>query len=429
MGNSEIAGSLSGKRRLLTSSFSLNVPYGISFIVTFVTLPLILKGLNKESYGLFVFALAVEEWVSSISGLNITAGMKRGLAHSLDGTFVYALLRRWLILILVGMLLGVSSFFTVLVLKKATLGYLLLIMAIYAMTGVLFRPLLLEFFAAKKLFYQLAFWKTLMTSIPAVGSALVALSSGDVLFFALFQLGSMTLISFVGCIYIMRKYSLVKAYRLQKVDTTCFSYGLRMIPADFTSLLAFKLSHFIIGPFLGFAELAVFSVASGFRDKVSEMMKNVRTLVYSDFASMHEKQIIRKISNKLFLLLVVSLLITLGIISAVTFYVKLFLPTEFALSISYFIVLSLSFPASLIDIVLQTMFESHLRHRELIIRRVSSDLLRIAMIFVMGYFFGVMGICAAISVSMWVGVSICYYLTKKLLKENNERLAIGYEHS
>ena len=76
----------------------------MGLLVGLTVLPEVLRSLPQEDYGRLQFAIAVQLWVITVSGKNILEGAKRGIAKGLDGTLLFALKRRVIFLLRVGVL-------------------------------------------------------------------------------------------------------------------------------------------------------------------------------------------------------------------------------------------------------------------------------------------------------------------------------------
>jgi O-antigen/teichoic acid export membrane protein len=354
----------------LSSFFFLSLPYPILFLSTFVSLPIILRSIQKQDYGSFFFIIAVCDWLTAATGTNILSGMKRGIARGEDGTFIFAFLRRLMLLSIVIVPLIIAPFFLKGLAIEKTLSRLIYIVPLALLANSLFKPIIIEFFVAKKQFGALAVWKIIMYTVPYATSAFVAYLTRNVVLFALTQLGTLLFICLVCFSILIGRYRLFPSYREGKINSDCYAYGLKLITVDLISITSFKMSTFLIGPLLGFGELAVFAVANNLRDRVSEFIKNIRSFFYADFSQSNLPALVEKVGARMGTLILFSLCISFVIALIGIGYIKFILPADYSLAALYFIILSFSFPASIIDIVLMTMLESQLRHKELILRRV-----------------------------------------------------------
>lgn len=399
------------QRYFIDSSF-LIFPQIIGTLVSLVTLPIILTNLPVADYGRFQLVLAMQVWLTALSGAHIASGSIRGIARGIDGSFLFAFLARLKLLVIAGLIgFGIAAYFYFI--NSYTFFYLLTILSIFLLTGYSFQSSYLQFLIAKKKFKQMAIWRITTSVVTPVISALVAYLTHNIVTFAGVQLGLTSLISCTAWVYVVRKNNLFSAYRRGKIDKQCVPYGLKLIPIDLISVTSAKISHFIIGPFFGFINLAVFSISTKLRDKFAELIRNVPSLLYSDFAQTDRNKVIKIINSRLKLLGVISIIFTFLFIGTGYFYIKLFLPKSYQLAIPYFVILGMAFPANMLAIVLHTLLESHLRYKELAIIGVIPNLFKIFLILLCGYFWGVIGICIGMTASGWLSFGFYYILTLK----------------
>lgn len=399
--------------------FFLNTPSLLNSLIALVTLPIILSHLPVADYGKWQFILAIQIWLSVFTGENITVGSKRGIAQGLDGTLLYGLFSRLKLLTPLGaVVIGTAFFVRIFGLQDSTFAILLLIIGIYLVFGYVFQKSLHEFLIAKKRFKAWSFWQMLITSLSTIIATWAALHTGNIVYFASFYLGSVVLLSGTGFVWILKKEKVVESYRKGEIDKKCESYGLKLIPVDLISQTGVKISHFVIGPFFGFANLAVFSVANKLRDKCAGVIKTARPLFYADFARTDKKELTKTINRHLVRMGIIGIFFTIIFMGLGWFYIKFFLPESFQAAIKYFFILVLSMPAVTMAIVFHTALESHLRYKELSLAIVFSNVLRLFLIILFGYFWQITGICVALMMSSWITCGFYYILTLK--KESAE---------
>jgi len=399
-------------QKYLTSSFFLNAPLVINTLIALATLPVVLVNLPIAEYGKWQFFLAVQMWLVASTAGNITVASKRGIAKGMDGTFIYAFLARLKLLFSAGFLvLGVAFAFKIL--RGNNISVLLAIIGLYLIFGYLFQISFFEFLIAKKRFREWCFWQILIFSVSIVGSTLAAFLTKNIIYFALVQLGSVGLLGFIAWLWIVTKDNLVKSYKKVEIDKECVHYGLKLIPVDLVLITASKVSHFLIGTFFGFANLALFSVANKLRDKFAGIIKSVRPLLYADFAKIEGRQLIRVINRHLLKIGAFGIFLTFLFIGVGWFYMKFFLPESFQKASVYFAILALGLPAGILAIVLHTILESHLRYKELTVIGIIPNLLKIILILAFGCLWRITGVCFALTISGWLSFGFYYLLTLK----------------
>lgn len=394
------------------NSFYLILPQFVAVLIGAITLPIILANLPVEDYGLSQFVLTLEVWLVVFSGDNITAGAKRGIAKELDGTFLFAFFARFKLLIIVGLIGLIASFF-VYNAGFNTLALLLAIMCAFLIFGYLFQVSYPEFFIAKKQFKSFAAWQIISSIITAASTTATAFFTHNILMFTIVQFGISTLISWMGWLYIVKKNNLILAYKKGEIDKECVSYGKKLIPADIVSLTAGKISHFIIGPFFGFANLAVFSIANKLRDHFATFIKKVRPLFYADFTKNKKDELIKSLNSKLKYGIIISIIATLFCIIGGYLYIKLFLPSAYRAAITYFLILSLTLPPIILMLIMHIILEVNFRYKELSAIATIPNLIKIALILVLGSLFKTIGVCWGVVLGQWIIFGFYYFFVFK----------------
>lgn len=397
-------------QKYFSGTFFLNVPLVVNTAVALVTLPIALTNLPIADYGKWQFVLALQYWILSISGGGITLGSKKGIAQGLDGTFLYAFLARLKLLVPLSVIVLVITFYL------KSLGYyifsiFLVIVGFYLIFGYLFQNSLYEFLTAKKRFKERCFWQILIPFISTVGSALVAYRTKNIIYFAIFQLGSGTILSWIAVLLLLKKGKIMESYRKGEIDKGCVPYGLKLIPANLVYVTAYHVSHLIIGPFFGFASLAIFSVANKLKEKLASVTKNFYSLIYADFAKREKDELIRLIKFHLikigfFGIILVSVFIFIGWI-----YIRFFLPEGYQYATVYLVILALGLIPGVLTITLHTILESHFCYKELTVITIIPSLLRIILVLIFGYFWRIIGVCSALALTNWISFGFYYLLT------------------
>lgn len=399
-------------KRYFIDSFFLITPQVLAISVALITLPIILANLPIKDYGIFQFVLALQLWLSTLTAGYITSGAKRGIAKGLDGTFLFAFFSRLKYLVIVGLISFVISFF-IYNIGLITLSLLLIIAGVFLMLGYLPQVSYPEFFIAKKQFRNFAVWNTFVGVLVPIASAVSAFLTHNIFIFAIVQFGSITLISWLGFLYVVCKNNLFSAYKKNEIDKECVPYGIKLIPASLILQTSNKITNFIIGPVFGFADLAMFSVACKLEEKFRGFIKASHNLIYADFAKNEQEELIRKLKANLKKGLVVSIILTLGYIFGGYLYLDLFLPGSYQTTKFYFLILSLGLPGIILQTITHTILAVNLRHRELTVLIILPSLIKIALIILLGVLFGIVGICWSIVLAAWISFGFYYSLALK----------------
>jgi O-antigen/teichoic acid export membrane protein len=397
-------------RNYFTDGFFLNAPLGINAAISLLTLPVTLANLPVDAYGKWQFVLALQVWISAFTAGNITTSSKRGIASGLKGTFFYAFFARLKLLIAAGIItLAVAVYLAVS--REGVFPLLFTVTGVYLVTGYLFYSSFSEYLVAIKDFRTLSAWRILITAVSMTGSALTAYLTHNVFFYALFQLGSISILSLSAWVSTVRKERLIESYKEDAIDKECVRYGFRMIPVDLSAVTSGRISHFLIGTFWGFSDLALFSVANKLRDKSVSVIKTIRPLLYADFATLKKDDLTKIIKRLLTRTFIFGIMLTCIFLAVGWFYITYFLPERFHDTLTYYSILVLGLPAAVLATILHTILESHLRYKELTAVGIISDLSRIILVIFFGYIWKVTGVCMALAASVVISFGLYYALT------------------
>lgn len=393
-------------------SFFLNLPLVVNTIIALVSLPIILKNLPLEHYGKWEFVIALQIWLVSFTGSRITTASKRGIVRGYGGTFLYGFLARLKLLFLVAFLVFIVAFLLQIQGDKI-LASLLIIQAFYLLFGYLFSVSLYEFFIAQKEFRKWCFWQIAIPFFSTLSSLIAVIYTKNIIYFAASGLGSAALFSIGIWLWTVKKEHLIPSYQKGKIEKKCVPYGLKLIPLDILSIIASKISHFLIGPFWGFSNLAIFSIASNLTERGAATIKTLPPLLYADFAKTKKEKLFRLVNNYLLRLGALGVIFTLLFIVGGFLYLKFFLTPFFSQTIIYFLILSLGLPAIILEVIFQTILEAHLRAQELLRIGIVSNLLKIGLILFLGYFWQIKGLCFALIIAHWATFGFYYFFTKR----------------
>lgn len=396
-------------KRYFVGSFYLGFPQMVSIAITLVTFPIILSRLRPEDYGLFHFVLAIQIWLNALTAEYSTTGSQRGLVRGLEGTFIFSLIYRLRFIIPLGIITLFSSgiFYYYGQIKFALILFL---MGLYFVFGYLPQVSYNSVFIAKKQFKFFSFWKSIDSIIIPIVSAVAAYATSNVLVYALAHFGSTTLMGWAGLIFATNKNNLLKEYKEKNIDLSVSKYGLKLIPSAAVVQASNKITDFIIGPFFGFANLALYSVANSLETRARSLTKVVHLLTYPDFAKKEWPDLKEKIKPQLINAFVISWVFVIGFSLIGYLYIYLFLPNFYLISGIYLIILLLGFPAKILQTILQTAFDSALRHREMSYLLIIPNIIKILIIIALGFVFGIYGMLWGLSLFAWFYFFFTYVL-------------------
>ena len=396
-------------KRYFIGSFFLSVPQMVSIAITLVTLPIVLSHLKPEDYGLFQFVLSIQVWLNALTAEYSTTGSQKGLAKGLDGTFIFSLVYRLRFIIPLGVLVFIASpvFYYF---GHSAFAFILFLMGIYFVIGYLPEVSYNSVFIAKKQFKYFSLWKSIDSVIIPIFSATAAYATGSVLVYALVHFGSTALVGWAGLIFAIKKNNLLKGYKEKNIDQSIANYGLKLIPSAIAVQASNKITDFIIGPFFGFANLALYSVANSLETRARSLIKVVQILIYPDFAKTEWNDLKKRIRSKLINAFVVSWIFVIGFSIIGYLYIYLFLPDFYLVSGIYLIILLLGFPAKILQAIIQTAFDSALRHKEMSYLLIAPNIIKVLIIIALGFVFGIYGMIWGLSLFAWLYFLFTYIL-------------------
>ena len=381
--------------------FWLSLPQVVSIAITLVTFPIVLAKIPPEDYGLFQFVLSIQVWLNALSAEYAVTGAQSGLARGINGTFIYSLTCRAKFIFPLGILVLTASP-AIYYLGYGKLAVLVFLMGLYFVLGYLANNSYNNVFIAKKQHKEFSFWKIIDSIVVPIISAGAAYLSGSVIWYAVALFVANSVVGWIGLIYVVYKNNLLETYRSNKIDKTVFGYGVKLIPSAFILQASNKITSFVIGPFFGFANLAVFTTAESLETRARSLIKVTQLLLYPDFARSSWHDLKSKISSKLVDAFFISLVFVVGFAGIGYFYIHLFLPPFYAVSAVYLVILLIGFPAKILQAILQTAFDSSLKHKEMSFLIIFPSIAKILVVVVFGYLFGIIGMLWGLALFAWL---------------------------
>ncbi len=408
----------------IRNAFLITSPQVISVLVALFTLPATLNALLPKDYGLLQFVIAIQFWLCAFTAGNITIGSKKGVANGLDGTILYAFFKRLYFFVPIGvvslLVSGYFYFFT----SQAIFGILLAIISLYITVGYLPQVSYPEFLVAKKDFRELSFWQLATGILIPFLSMIAAVVSKDIVIFSGVQFGLITIISTIAFLRTLRKYNAWDSYGRGEIDRSCYHYGIALIPSEIILTTSTQLSSFIIGPLFGFASLATYSVASRIETSIRAFLRLPYNLFYADFARHDLGSLADKIRKNIAPFFAIAILASIGAGLIGIIYIHFFLPQDYSAAALYFVILSLGFPAFIMQSILRTALEATLRHKEINKLTLIVNFTKIALIILLGSVFKVTGIVASAVILTWAEFILYYHIVlSKNRYRNNGTLA------
>ncbi len=393
-------------RTYFSRGFYISGPQFFSIAIQLVTLPIVLRSLSQDAFGGYQFAFSVFTWATLFTVGNITLGASRGIATDKKGTFLYAFLYRLRIVVPLGLLLILASYFFDT--SRGMFQQLIYLSGAYLALGFLPQVSFSEYFVASQQFRNYFSWQSALSIGTPILSAIAAAWTHDVRIYTLVQFGSITLISICGFAWVLMRNGVVASYRRGEIDRSVIRYGFSLAPAEIVSGTAGQATSFIIGPFFGFANLAIYSVASRIDSAVRNFLSSFYHVWYADFARKNFEELRRALHEKRFIISFAAVLFSAAVAVPGFIYIRYAIPGEYSFAAVIYAILVVGFPAVLLQAILHTFLTAHLRHRALVFANIIPSALRIILIIAGGYAYGVVGIAVAVSVSTWINYAFYY---------------------
>ncbi len=392
-----------GKNGMLIAFFQ-----ALTVLVQLLVVPFLARVLPQAEFGILQFSQTLLTWFAIFSVGNSTFGAKRGMISGKEGTMwhVYLYRMRFMVLLFFACALAAVVLFLV---GKPYLPEVCMIVGLFFLFGYLPQVTFPQIFIAKNSFGWFVFWQSLALVVSQGLSLLVAFLTKDILLIMAVQYASFALICILGFVHSLKLYRIRESYQRGEIDHESITYGKKLIPVEILQGTAGTLQNFIIGPLFGFANFAVFSIASRIDALFRSLSSSGYYLLYSDIAKADLGEIKKQFKQKFFFLLTISGTLSLLLFLFATVYIHIFLPPSYSLAILYSAILVCGLPAVFLQSLVQSILESRLDDKSLRSSIYASQILRLGLL-ALGTFWGVIGISVAITVSSWLSSSIFLYL-------------------
>ena len=362
---------------------------------------------SKEFYGQykFIFSILGMLAVFSLPGLN--TAITQSVARGYNSSFFRGVKTRlkWSLLGSI-ILIGVSLYFKYL--KHSNLWLCFLLAAVFF---PLLRSLnaINSFFIAEERFDKSSVYSSTVQLVPTV-AVLASLYFFKNLFLVI--LTSFFTVTIVNLYFYYRipRNNLNK----EKADKELLNYGRHLSLMGGITSVAFYLDKLLIAKFLGFEQVAIYSIASVIPESSKSLMKMIIPLTLPKLSNIQTEQVYGKIRSKLPSLFILGFLVVAIGVPILPYLIKFLYTGKYNSSIIYAQILLFSlifgFPSATFSSVLQ----SQKSQRELYIFNILYSLLQISFLFVLTPLYGVMGVVLARLIARFGGFIYQWYAVKSL---------------
>jgi len=380
----------------LGNYLQLNIKYYIknAFYLTFANMVSAIFGLllsvsfarflPKEVYGQYSYVMSIFGVLAFFTLPGVNTAIIQAVARGYGRVFVEGIkIRfRWSILGSIVMLaIGVYYFLD----NSEEIGKCLIASSLffpaYYVTDTVY-----AYLVGRKEFDKVARYQVLVQVVSVSLTIFIIYFSKDLLVIILTYM----LISSVIKLNFLLKFKDVES---KKFDKSSISFGRHLTLMNIFSNLQTYFDRLVIGIFLGFADLASYTIALGFSEQVKSLSSVVSTLIFPRLSEMDETTAIfelkRRLPKYMFIFGIIS-----GVLITLSPHIILFLFSEkYNDSVLYSQLLLFSiFVAQPALILNKAYFPSQRKIMELYVIRVSQPIVEILSICIFVYIFGVFGV-------------------------------------
>jgi len=391
---------------LTKSSFWLLAFEVISLLGLFLTTVFFANFLPKEEYGIYKYLISLAGILTafSLSGMNtaVTKSVANGYQGSLKQSFLAQI--KWNIIITFISL--AAALYYLLYKNDPAIFWGLIIIGIAS-------PILnsantfLAYLNGIKDFKRMFQLNTSINLASSLFTIIGMVVFPNAIFLVLIYFLINTIANFLCYVLVIKKY---KPNNL--VEPTTINYGRHLSVINFLGIIALNFDKVISFNFLGPAQLAVYNFAIALPEQLRGVIKIVPAISLPKMATSESIGINKIFFKKIAKLTLASLILITIYILLAPFIYRLFFPQYLdSVLLSQIFVISLIFTIPSMPLVsyLQAKEKTKLLYKY----NISSAVIQIAGIIILGYFWGLMGIIVSRIISSIVNLVYISYLIKK----------------
>ena len=203
--------------------------------------------------------------------------------------------------------------------------------------------------------------------------------------------------------------------RLAPADPEVIRYGRSLTWAQAISTVAFELDGFILGLTAGFAEVAIYQIASVFPEAIKSFMKMLTPMAMPKIAENPDKQIYSPRTRRhLVMLTGINIFVVLVAMAVVPFMILLLYGESYRSSIPLFELLMLSLATSLPGYFFTAAFQARKQTRTIYLFNIVYGVLQIGTLLIFVPWLGVIGLAISRLITRWLSVIYQWYEVRKL---------------
>ncbi len=339
-----------------------------------------------EVYGQYNFVFSLLGIVSLFSLPGINIALSASVAKGYEGSLLLGAKKKILYSTSGSFLLFLLSLYYL------SIGEYLLFLSLI-ITALIFPffstfNIISAYFIGKKRFDRYSFWTTLSAVISSFITVIVGYIFRNLLIVISVYLTSATLVNIYVFLNVMRE---VKG---KKVDKGIVPYGKRLTLITSLGALRFYIDKVVIASFLGFHELAIYSVATAIPNQSKPLWSILSHITFPDLARKSFKDACEAVRKRFVFILLGAVGIILAGVVLLPPVILFFYSSKYAESIFYFQLLMISTIAGP-SAVVNTILTSQGKINRLYKAETIINLVGIVLIFVLTYLYGLLGTCIA----------------------------------
>ncbi|MBI2618370.1 oligosaccharide flippase family protein [Candidatus Kaiserbacteria bacterium] len=361
--------------------------------------------LPKEVYGNYTFILALAGIVGTFTLTGMRSAITRAVAKGFDGMLQVGFREsmKWSILMVIAALAGALYYFFN---KNNVLGISLLIVGTFS-------PLMISaalysgFLNGKKDFKTGTIFNIYTNAIPAVFLLPTIFFTHNIIIIVFVYFVSHTAVNVFFYAQTLKKYE-----PEPDIDVSTITYSKHLSLMNVLSTVADYLDKILVFHYLGAAQLAIYAFAIAVPTQLRGLLRNINSLLLPKFAEGEKKTIQKSLYGKVLRVALISSVFVGAYIVVAPFIYQLFFP-QYLDSVFYSQLFSLIIIPATMSIVSSSFLEAQREQKLLYIINITSPLIRIGLLLVLGYFYGIIGIILAVVISKTISFFMIAILARK----------------
>ena len=358
---------------------------------------------SQDYYGQYKFFLSIIGILGIITLPGMATAMTRSVAKGYDGSFIVATKHRIKSGLIGSVILIVSSFWC-----YYAENYLWLAFFISAFIFPFHHSMrnISSFFMAKKDFAKVNnynifsyFFSALLVAGSLILYRNIVITISGFLFGQFF-------VSIYYWFYIKSKFV------FEKTDETMVSYGKHLSYINILNSAAFYIDKLIINLFLGFQQVAIYSIAAIVPEIMKSTMKQFGSMMFPKF-SVIEGSIYQKIKGKIFLVFTITSIFILIAIILIPFMLDILYPESYESAILIAQLLLISIVVALVNSIFLSILRAKQRIKELYVVNLAYSITLIVSLLVLTPLLKLKGVALSYVITRVSSTAILWFTARK----------------